>query len=192
MFDTIKESFSHFTFLSPKDLLQLASIAKFKRIKKGEHFLKVGDMNYNGAMVISGLLSYYVIDEQGNEKTLLLVAEKMNAGSMQTLFNGKPADENIIALENTLVVMMDIRKLEKLGANNIRILKLLNLSFKQVISNAADHIRFLTVLTPEQRYDYFCKTYPNLEQRVKQKYLASFLGVTPTSLSRIRARRKPD
>ena len=192
MFDTIKEAFSHFAFLTPKDLLQIASIAKFKRIKKGEHFIKVGDMNYNGAMVISGLLSYYVIDEQGNEKTLFIAAEKMNAGAMQTLFNSKPADENIIALENTLVVMMDIRKLEKLGVNNIRILKLLNQSFKQVISNAADHIRFLTVLTPEQRYDYFCKAYPNLEQRVKQKYLASFLGITPTSLSRIRARRKPD
>ena len=188
MFDNIKEAFSQFTFLNPKDVLLLASIAKFKRIKKGEHFIKIGDLNYNTAAVLSGLLSHYIIDENGMEKTLLLVPEKMNSGSLQTIFNGKPADENIIALENTILIMMDMRELNKLAADNIRILKLVNQSYKQMIMTVADHNRFLRILTPEQRYDYFCKTFPNLEQRVKQKHLASFLGITPVSLSRIKGR----
>jgi len=188
MFDKVKESFSEFTFLAPKDLLDLASIAKLKYVKKGEHLVKAGEYNYQAMKVISGLLCHYIIDDRGVEKTLLFVPEKMHSGSMQTTIMRKPADENIIALENTLLLSADIREIDRLASSNIRILRMVHQSYKQIIAETAERIKFLVVHTPEQRYLHFCQTYPHLEQRVKQKDLASYLAVTVTSLSRIKAR----
>jgi CRP-like cAMP-binding protein len=188
MLEKVKEVLKEFYFLSPKDILQLASIAKLKHMTKGEHLVKVGEYNYQAVKVISGLLSHYVIDKNGYERTLLFVPEKNNSGSLQTTINGKPADENILVLENSILLVMDIRELEKLAINNISILKLINQSYKEIITEAASRIRFLIVNSPEERYTHFCKTYPHLEKRVKQKDLASYLGITVSSLSRIRAR----
>ncbi len=188
MFEKIKETFREFTFLSPKDLIDLAAVIKLKRLEKGEHLVRVGEYNYLAVKVLKGLLCHYVTDKNGIEHALLFVPEKMNSGSLQTTLYRKPADENIIALEDTLMISADVRELDKLAANNIRIMKMLNQSYKQIIAEAGERIRFLIAHVPEERYMHFCKTYPNLEQRVKQKDLASYLGITPSSLSRIRAR----
>ncbi|MGE3824517.1 MAG: Crp/Fnr family transcriptional regulator, partial [Bacteroidia bacterium] len=169
-------------------LIELASIIKEKQLEKGEHLVRVGEYNYQAVKVLKGLLCHYVLDENGIEKALLFVPEKMNSGSLQTTLYKKPADENIVALENTLILVADARELDRLAADNIRIMKMLNNSYKQVIAEAAERVKFLIAHPPEERYMHFCKTYPDLEQRVKQKDLASYLGVTPTSLSRIRAR----
>ncbi len=188
MFDKVKEAFSQFTFLSPKDLYQLASVAKLGTLKKDEHLLKEGDLYYHGVIVMKGLLRHYVIDENGNEKTLRFVPEKKIAAMIDTIFHNKPATENIMTLEDSVFLKFDIREMDRLVSDNIRLLKLQNQFYKDVISDNVEQIKFLTVLSAEERYNYFCKTYPNLEQRVKQKHLASYLGVTDTSLSRIRSR----
>ena len=188
MLEKISEALKEFTFLSPKDMLQLASIAKLQYVNRGEHIVKEGEYNYKAIKVIKGLLAHYVIDSDGVEKTLLFVPENKNSGSLQTTINRKAADENIVALESSLLLTIDIRELEKLASNSINILKLLNQSYKLIITEAASRIKFLIVNSPEERYLHFCETYPNLEQRVKQKDLASFLGITVSSLSRIRAR----
>ncbi|MGE3825289.1 MAG: hypothetical protein AB7G44_13790, partial [Bacteroidia bacterium] len=84
MFEKIKEAFSQFTFLSPKDLIELASIIKVKQLEKGEHLVRVGEYNYQAVKVLKGLLCHYVLDQNGIEKALLFVPEKMNSGSLQT------------------------------------------------------------------------------------------------------------
>jgi CRP-like cAMP-binding protein len=188
MFEQIKEVFSRFIALSPKDLIQLASIAKVKSVKQDEHLLHAGDLNYNLSIVVKGLFRHYIIDEQGVERTLLFVREKGISAMVDTIFNNKPSTENIIAMENSIVVKFDYRAFEKLALNNVRLLRMQNQGFKELIISNVEHIKLLNLLTPEERYTYFCKTHPDLEQRIKQKYLASYLGITPTSLSRIRGR----
>ena len=188
MFEKIKEAFSQFTFLGPMDLLQLAAIAKLKTVKSGEHIFKEGELNFDVVIVVKGLLRHYIIDKNGEEKTLLFVAEKGQSGMIETIFDNKPTVENVMALEDSILLKFDTRKVDKLVKHNIQLMRLQNQTFKRVISGNVEQIRFLTVLTPEERYMWFCKAYPNIEQRVKQKHLASYLGVTPTSLSRMRAR----
>jgi len=188
MLEKVKEAFDRFTFLTPNDLIQLALIVKVCSVKKDAHLVKVGDLNYNVMVVINGLVRHYVIDEQGNEKTLLFVSNKNPTTSMDTIFHNKPAVENIMALENSLLIKFDFRAFEKLASGNIRLLKILNTVLKETITSDVEYIRFLNLLTPEERYIYFRKKYPDIVQRVKQKHLASYLGITTTSLSRLRAR----
>lgn len=188
MLEKVYEAFRDINFLTTKDLIQLGSIIKIKHLKKGEHFLKVGDFNYNAVKVMKGLLAHYIIDENGMQKILLFVPEKKNSGSLQTTLNQKPADESIIALEDSILLVCDIRNLVKLTSDNIRILKLVNESYKEIIIDAALRIKFLIEHNEEKRYQHFISTYPTLWQRIKQKDIASFLGITESSLSRIRAR----
>ena len=71
-----QDIFENKKFLSPQDLISMASITKIRRIKKGEHLARSGDINYLIVIVVKGLLRHYIIDEEGNEKTMLFVTEK--------------------------------------------------------------------------------------------------------------------
>lgn len=188
MLEKIKLAFRQFTFLSPNDLLDIISITKIATIKKGEHFIREGELCYQTALVLKGLLRHYSIDKDGTEKTLLFIPERKSTGSPDTIFSNKPSSENIMALEDSIVLKIDSRDFERIAKSNIRLLTLQNKSLKEVIISDVEQLKSLTIFTPEERYHYFCKTYPHLEQRIKQKYLASYLGITPTSLSRLRAR----
>lgn len=188
MLAKIKESYGHINFLTPLDLIKIASLARLHKVKKGEYLIKEGDLNYSVFMVKKGLLRHYVIDRNGNEVTLLFVDEKKHTSSIETIFNDRMANENIVALEDSTLIRLDYRKVNKITQKNNRLLRFQNQSLKETISSNVNHIKFLTLLTAEERYEHFCKTYPNMEQRIKQKHLASYMGVTPTSLSRIRGR----
>lgn len=188
MLDKVKEAFSQFTFLGLSDLVQVASITRFKRIKKNEHLIQAGDLNYSVYVVLSGLLQHYVIDKNGVEKTLRFAPEKHPAASMDTLFLNEQATEYVMALENTIILYFDSRAFDKIASKNIRLLTVQNRTLRDLIKANVTHIKFLSVMTAEERYASFSAQFPDLEQRVKQKYLASYLGITPTSLSRLKAR----
>jgi CRP-like cAMP-binding protein len=188
MFDKIREAFSQFTFLNPKDVLKIATIARIRTVAKDVHLIQQGDRNYNVMVVLKGLLRQYTIDKNGVDRTLRFVPEKFPTASMDTIFLNKAAAENIVAMENSLLMYIDFQSFEKLAVENIRISKVLTRELKTLVASNVMQIRFLSMLTPEERYIAFCNEYPHLEQRIKQKYLASYIGVTPTSLSRMKAR----
>jgi CRP-like cAMP-binding protein len=188
MFEQIKEAFNSFTFLKPNDIFLISSIAKLRVIRRGEHFVQQGELCYDAMMVVKGLFRHYTIDENGKEKTLMFDAERKFTGCFDTIMLNKPSTENIIALENSIIIKMDTRAAEKISSDNIRLLKVQLEAYKQVVITNVEHGKLLTILSPDERYTFFCETHRNLEQRIQQKHLASYLGITPTSLSRIRAR----
>lgn len=187
MTDIVKDYFKQFDFLAPQDFDIITSIAEIKLISKGEYLLTSGELSYEVFYIINGLFRHYVIDENGVDKTLRFTNEKQNMLCSETIFHGNPSMENIIALENSIVIKIDEREIDKYNSNE-QLLKLKIQSLKQVIIGIVEHIKLLALYSPETRYEFFCKTYPNLEQRIKQKYLASYLAITPTSLSRLRSR----
>lgn len=188
MIAKLKDILNQQIILSPTDLYRIASISKLKRIKKGQHLVISGEINYNVLLVYSGLLRHYIIDKNGEEKTLLFVQEKRTTGCLETIMHDQPAFENIVALEDSLIITFDNRKAEKFALESKGLLKLQNKKLKLALSEAVERLRHHTIYSPEERYLLFCENQPTLEQRVKQKHLASYLGITPTSLSRIRSR----
>lgn len=188
MLQKVKEVLSKFEVLSPKDVLFLISISRVKRYKKGDYLIRVGEKNHNTILVISGLLRSYHINDVGEEITMSFIPEKHHAGSYATILKDEPSVENLVTLEDSLVLVTDARKFKEAERNNPSLLRFQNKNLRNILAEAIDRIWLHTSLTAEQRYLWFCEKYPNLEQRVKQKHLASFLGVTPTSLSRMKAR----
>jgi len=184
----LKEALRRHVFLGPKDLLLLPSIVRFRSLSKGDYFVREGEHNFNMLLVLRGLLRNYIIDEAGTERTILFVPARMNAGSSETLLHGRPSVENIVALENSLLATVDLRKFDQLAQSSPALLRYQNQILKELLASAITQSWSYLLMKPEKRYLEFCRNFPKLEQRVTLRDLASYLGVTPTSLSRMRAR----
>ncbi|MFY0672242.1 MAG: Crp/Fnr family transcriptional regulator [Bacteroidia bacterium] len=188
MENTFLEFLKRFRYLSPKDLYNLYNIAKLKKYKAGETIVREGDFFKYTLGISKGLIRTYVITHEGEERTVRFAREGQYAGSSASVINNKPSFEYLEVLEDTFCIELDLVALKKLTENNIRILRLWDDGICEAFVEAIDRVQFLTTLSPEQRYRQLLKENPSLINRVQQKHLASYLGITTVSLSRIRSR----
>jgi len=157
-----------------------------KRIKKDSVLLREGDMCSQGYFVTKGLLRAYTIDDAGKEHIIQFAPEDAWITDRNSLFFDQPAMFYIDAIEDSEVVIMGKEfdeKAEKIipGFNKFTIRILHNfIRFMQ------KRLSMLLGATAEQRYLDFIELYPNLTLRVPQWMIASYLGITPESLSRVR------
>lgn len=190
MEESIIEYFRTFPFIGIDDIKLIYSLGKLRRIKAGELVIKAGEINYNGIFVLKGLLRNYVITDEGEERTLLFCKEGEHTGSSSTIFHDKPSEEYIEAIENSVIFILNSVAAEKLASKHPKLLKLQNNILKKVLAESVERVIFFTTLSPEERFKQLCTKQPNLVKRVPQKYLASYIGVTIVSLSRIKSRIK--
>ena len=188
MFDTLHDMYSKFRFLGFAEIAALVKIARIKHVNASELLVKTRTKDHNGYVVIKGLLRNYIETSEGEEKTVLLTSEGMTTASHATILRGKPATESIMAIENSIVAAHDAREFEKLCLEYPKLLRLQNEVLKMNMGEAVERIAYYTSMNPEERYIHFRDKYPDLLNRVPQIYLASYLGIHPVSLSRIRTR----
>ncbi|MBC8045744.1 MAG: Crp/Fnr family transcriptional regulator [Fimbriimonadaceae bacterium] len=169
--------------------LQFDKIEPFlfeRKIKKGETILEQGEVCKNAWFVEVGCLRSYVTDKKGKEYIFQFAPENWWISEQNSLHKNEPSLLSIDALENSSVVVIGANFFEQLpvpaGANN---------NFRHVILqnrlySLQKRIIYLLSATAEERYIDFLNTYPALSQRLSQKLIASYLGITPESLSRVR------
>ncbi|MEM9001811.1 MAG: Crp/Fnr family transcriptional regulator [Bacteroidota bacterium] len=142
-------------------------------VKKGQILQRQGDVGTKAFLVKSGLLRSYSIDEKGKEHVFLFASE--GTVVVDHMPPEQPADLFIDALENSTVVAKEkSRDFAKRDA--LKIVGRITLLQKRVIMLMSSSVI--------ERYRYFVKTYPNITERVPQKMIASYLGVTPEALSK--------
>lgn len=146
-------------------------------IKKGTIIEHQGSLNTFIYRVKSGLLRSYVIDEKGKEHIFLFAPEGWTISDSEP--EGKPSRLFIDALEDSVVEKYSKSEIETPNSeplfNRIRVLQ--NRVLMLMSSSAID------------RYEHFISTYPAIVQRVPQKMIASYLGITPEALSAAKAKR---
>lgn len=188
MIDLLRNYFGQFSFLANHDLAVLVSATRIQKVSKGEYLVRQGELKQVGFVVLKGLVRTYVLDSRSEEITILLAMEGDTTGAYACILLGEPSTENIQAMEDSLLIVMDISKYDRLFQKNLRFLRLQNTMLKSHLARAAERIHFFSVNSPEERVTKFCEQYPRLLQRVPQKYLASYLGMTTVSFSRIKSR----
>ena len=188
MLEKLKEFYTQFSFLGIKEVALLLDLASIRTVKANETLVRAGDKNYNMFIVLKGMLRNHVVKSNGDERTVFLVSEGMIVGSPRTVFQDKPTNETIHALEDSWLAVYDIRKFEALADKYPKIQKMYVESLKMNMLEAVARLEVHTVLNPEERYRHYQEEHPEIVQRVPQIHLASYLGVTPVSLSRIRSR----
>lgn len=142
-------------------------------IKKGHVLQKEGDKHSKVYEVVSGLLRSYTIDQKGKEHIFMFAPEGwIIADGVQ---NEVPCEFFIEALEDSTVIVRD-KDLNKSTPNIEAIAKRMLVLQRRVI--------MLMSYSGLRRYEHFIQTYPDLTQRVPQRMIASYLGVTPEALSK--------
>ena len=159
---------------------------KIKTILKGQILLNKGDIATKTYYVHKGLLRSYTIDEKGKEHIFMFAPEDWIMTDMVSQTYQTPSDLFIDALEDTEVEILDREiffeqsNLE-LNSTSSEVQKL-----RKRAATLQKRVLLLMSATAKERYEDFIKTYPNIVQRVPQKMIASYLGITPEALSKIR------
>jgi CRP-like cAMP-binding protein len=169
------------------DLLnQLLSSCKIKQFKKGDFLLKEGELCEYNFFVESGLLRQYSIDKNGKEYILQFAPENWFMSDRESVYFKKASSYFIQALEDTAVFLIDEQLIFKLSTSSTDFLtfnyKLLHNHIRQL----QKRITLLQSASAEEKYLNFIASYPDLTLRVSQIFIASYLGITPESLSRVR------
>ena len=186
MKDILFDFISKYISLTEEEKNILLSLDLFHTVKKGTILLKEGEMSNNNFFVLKGCLrTYYVID--GEEKTTAFYTE-LEGITPHCVANNTPSEYFVSCLEDSIILIADAKMSAEVNSKFPKFqLMCGKLSEELLAKQRIDFDEFKTS-SPEQRYLNLLQKRPDLVQRVPQHQLASFLGIKPQSLSRIRTR----
>jgi CRP-like cAMP-binding protein len=157
----------------------------------GEHWVKAGELCSDFFYIADGLVRLYYIDAQGNEVNEGFYEEGSLLGPISSFYEETPCPYYIQAIEPCTLLVANYQKAHAYAADKTDVLEFeIRFMHRLFVSNAKRDAKRL-ISNGEQRYKWFCKEYAHLLDRIPQYYIASFLGMTPVSLSRLRKSLKP-
>lgn len=166
-----------------KDLLM---IARTKAVKAGELFIEHGEVPAKIAFVSSGLFRYVYVNDKGNEFTKGIITENNFISSYSAMIAKRPSYFAIEALEDAEVLEIQWADFTKLMEGDVFWLRFLMKFLEKGFISKEKRERDLLLLDAETRYKNFLSEFPGVDQRIKQGVIASYLGIKPETLSRIR------
>lgn len=187
MINSLLNSIQKVITLSPAEIDTVTSLFKEKSYKKGEFFLEEGRICKQAGFVAKGLLRYY-INHDGEEKIYDFSQENEFVCNYESFLPQVPSSKNIQALEDSIVFVISHADLQLFYANVQGGERFGRVAIESVFVKLLSDISSLYSESPELRYERFLKNHADLQQRISQYHIASFVGVKPQSLSRIRKR----
>jgi CRP-like cAMP-binding protein len=168
--------------------LPLLQFATSKVIAASEIYIPEGKIFKKIFYIKKGLLRIFFVTESGEEKTFFFRWEGQIAAIPECIFDNQPTRQTWQALEDCELMEIDFDIVEKLSENNISLIKI-RLGFaEKMFLEALKRVESFVLDKPEERYQKLIIQKPEIVKRVADKHIASFIGVTPVSLSRIRKR----
>jgi CRP-like cAMP-binding protein len=186
MFDIIRKNIAKHIQLDEEEFGYFTSLLKAKRLRKKQFLLEEGEVCHFECFVNSGCLRQYHLDDTGQEHIIQFAITDWWIGDQYSFLTGLPSHYFIDALEDSETLLMERSSLEKLYSEVPKFERFFRIAFQS--SYVALQRRILANIsqTAEERYLDFSKNYPEIEQKVPQHQIASYLGIKPESLSRLR------
>jgi CRP-like cAMP-binding protein len=186
MYDLIFQNIARHIDLTEEEKKYFVTLVKPRKIRKKQYLLQAGEVARFENFVTKGLLRAYTVDAKGQEHIAMFGMEGWWISDLYSFLTETPATQYIDALEDSEILSIEKADLEKLYLTVPKFDRL----FRKLLQNAfvANQQRILASIsqTAEEQYMAFIKKYPTLEQRIPQHQIASFLGITPETISRIR------
>jgi CRP-like cAMP-binding protein len=159
-----------------------------KYVAASDIYLSQGSVFKKIFYIKKGILRSFYITDKGEEKTVYFRWEGQITAVPECIFDNEPTRQNWQALENCELLEIDFSLIEKVSEYNAALLRK-RLTFSQkMLLEALQRLESFVLDKPEERYLKLITQKSEIVQRVADKYIASFIGVTPVSLSRIRKR----
>jgi CRP-like cAMP-binding protein len=173
-------------FLSSEEVEIVKSSFTHKKLRKHQYILQEGEIATHDNFIVEGLARTFRIDENGQEHITKFTPEDWWAGDLASFLSNKPTVYNIDCLEDTQILRITHSDLETLFERVPKMNKYFRLLYQRSIISY--NLRLSSALSKSalDRYEEFLKSYANIDERVPNHQIASYLGITPQSLSRLR------
>ena len=181
------ELISQMTQLSKEEELFIEDTFPIETFKKGTYLLKQGQIAKGSFFIIKGCVREYLL-EDGEEKTIAFYTEQQSLANQSSISNQTPSKINFVCSEDTTVVITLTEKEKKLYEKFPRFKEFCLEEMDRIIGEQREKLTEFYRLKPEERYVKLQEERPDLLNRVPQYQIASYLGIKPETLSRIRAR----
>ena len=188
--DELKNLLRDLTGMPDKDLSVLDDLCLIRQYKKKELFLRSGYISTHSGYIAEGAFREYYTDKNGREFNKVFCFKGDFTGSYYDLYAQKPSLVTIEALADSTVALIDHKKYLELVQSDIFWLKVSRSVAHTLLMKKLEKELQLLTLDAAGRYELLQQRYPELEQLVPSYHIASYLGITPISLSRIRAQKK--
>ncbi len=172
--------------LTTEEIKHIENSVVLKTYLKGQYLVQQGDICKYSAFILNGCTKTFHVDEDGNEYVLMFGVEDWWAGDIASYVNQTPADYNIQFLEQSQVVLFPKVNEDNLFYSIPKLERFFRLiSERGLIATQKRIVRGFSMSAKEQ-YLYFKNQYPQIEQRIPQYMVASYLGITKEFLSKIK------
>jgi CRP-like cAMP-binding protein len=187
-FDRLKAVLESLVPLSGQEWTALRDAFAERTVKSKTVLTKEGEIEGEIYFLSAGLARLYYLNRDNDQITAFIFSENMFASCLESFINQQPSTQNLETLEDCTLLVLTKDKLdmlyERVPVTHVIMRKVMEARFVSAQRLLSSYI----LASPKERYELFALNYPHLVQRVPQYILASFLGITPVSLSRIRKR----
>jgi CRP-like cAMP-binding protein len=193
-FDTLRAYLEARATFSDEEFAFMRPLFVAKHVPAGGYLQRAGDVARHAAFVAQGCLRSYVIDARGKEHIVQFAPETWWLADSESLAAGSPSQYFVDALEDSVLLLLDLPSHTRIVERVPGYGAAMRTGLQRHAAAKDQRIVSALSATAEERYVAFLQTYPSIVLRVPQKMLASYLGITPETLSRIRkklSRRQP-
>lgn len=166
----------------------MRSLFSSRQLRKGERYQRSGEITTHGGFVVQGCLRTYTVGEDGAETILFFSMENSWVGDISSARTRRPTNFHVDAIEPVELLVITIADFDRLLDRFPEIARGYQLALERLNASRARRLALALKSTAEERYADFVERNPALLTRVSQRMLASYLGMTPETLSRLRNR----
>lgn len=163
------------------------SLLKTRQVKRKQYLLKENEVCHHSIFVTEGCLRGYTLDKNGYEHILQFAPKNWWIADMYSMLSGQPGDLFIDVLEDSEVLLLHVDDREKLMLELPKFERFFRIILEKSLITFRQRLMENLGLPALERYLLFCKRYPTLIERLPQKQVAAYIGVTPEFLSKMRA-----
>lgn len=186
MYQSFFQHLSQKINLTERDCALIQSHLQFRKIRKKQYLLQEGDICKNIAFVVSGALREYTLDAKGVEHIVQFAVEGWLISDLYSFLTQSPASFYIDALENSSLVLISKEAEQVILQEVPQFETYTRLQLTGAYLAMQKRVNALISQSVEERYLGFLQLYPDIVQRVPQHMIASYMGLSPETLSRIR------
>lgn len=187
MKEILRQFIGGFGFLTPDEVDIIVENTMLRTLQKGDYLLKEGQVAKECYAVVKGCVREFVIKD-GVEKTVSFFTEGDPITAFTSETSGSPSKSYIQCLEDCVVTVGTESLIEEMIERVPRLEKLIRVEVEKEAGKMQDRLSAFITSTPEERFVALINKQPNLIHRVPQVIIASYIGVTPESYSRIKKR----
>ena len=185
-YEAISKQLKEVKILSDHEIEQICSAFEIETIRKNKYFLEAGQRCSKIGFLFSGILCSFIYDTEGSEIVKHFLEPYQFFTDLDSYENAKPACLNIISITESTILSIKKQDNNDLQHEIPKWEHVQGLFASRALNNMIQMRNFLNFGSATEKYRYFVKNYPNLARNVPLKYIASYLGITQSSLSRLR------